>query len=229
MAQQTQTDIFRFLNRVDLYGPVYFGSSNDITGLANFYNSASKNATTFQAGNATAAVTYTFPTGAPAANGYQLVSTTGGILSWTNAIVGTATNDNAAAGNVGEYIESVNGSGTNATTSTHWNDVANIALTAGDWNVTMVCLGLSSGATWTSAEAGISTSTGDAFADRAAGSNSNLIQIASSSTAITGFPITVSEYRVSIASSTTYYFKQNWTFSAGTPAMRGRLSARRVR
>ncbi|TIW62978.1 MAG: hypothetical protein E5V48_02645 [Mesorhizobium sp.] len=49
---------------------------------------------------------------------------------------GTATNDNADAGNVGEYVESVvaSGSGVSLTTATA-KDMTTISLTAGDWDV----------------------------------------------------------------------------------------------
>lgn len=73
------------MNRCDLIGPVYLGSSLDQTGLLSFFNSSSLNATAFQAGNATAAITYTWPTAAPAGNNYILGATTAGVLSWINA------------------------------------------------------------------------------------------------------------------------------------------------
>lgn len=79
-------DVLRSLNQGYFIGPVDFGASLQTTGLINFYNSGSLLATSFQAGNATAAVTYTFPTAGPAGNGYLLNSTTAGVMSWSNSI-----------------------------------------------------------------------------------------------------------------------------------------------
>lgn len=55
----------------------------------------------------------------------------------TNDLVGTNTNDNATAGNIGEYISSTIavGSAVSLTTGTTAN-VTSISLTAGDWDVT---------------------------------------------------------------------------------------------
>ena len=52
-------------------------------------------------------------------------------------IVGTATNDSATAGNVGEYVSSaVTPAYPITLTSTQYADVTSISLTAGDWDVT---------------------------------------------------------------------------------------------
>jgi len=51
----------------------------------------------------------------------------------TGGIIGTTTNDNASAGNVGEYVASTVGS-TSITTTTQTN-ITTISLTAGDWDV----------------------------------------------------------------------------------------------
>lgn len=72
-------------NRVDFIGPVYFGSSGNQTGLVTFYSLSSYLATSFQAGNAAAAVAYVLPTAGPAGNNYLLGSSTSGVLSWINA------------------------------------------------------------------------------------------------------------------------------------------------
>jgi hypothetical protein len=56
--------------------------------------------------------------------------------STTSGVIGTTTNDNAAAGSVGEYISSTvgNGAGVSVTNSTN-KDITSISLTAGDWDV----------------------------------------------------------------------------------------------
>ena len=65
------------------------GVASTSTGKFSLYNASSANATSIQAGNASAAVTYTLPTAAPASNGYALTSTTAGVLSWTAVASGT--------------------------------------------------------------------------------------------------------------------------------------------
>jgi hypothetical protein len=65
------------------------------TGTLSFANSANANLTTLQAGAATAAVTYTLPTAAPATAGYMLTSTTTGGLSWVAPGTGAVTSFSA--------------------------------------------------------------------------------------------------------------------------------------
>jgi hypothetical protein len=65
------------------------GKTSTTTGKLAFANASSAFLTTLQAGNATAAVTYTLPTDAPASNGYALTSTTAGVLSWSAVPTGT--------------------------------------------------------------------------------------------------------------------------------------------
>lgn len=66
--------------------PAYFGQALDQTGQTFYFHSSSALATGFQAGNATAAVTYTFPTAGPATSGSFLAATTTGVMSWTASI-----------------------------------------------------------------------------------------------------------------------------------------------
>src|SRR5262249_26792035 len=74
--------------------------------------------------------------------GGPYLPTAGGTLSGnlgftgTNGIVGTATNNNAAAGNVGEYVAATVASGAAiALTTGNWSPVTSITLQPGDWDV----------------------------------------------------------------------------------------------
>jgi hypothetical protein len=78
-------NVARFLNKVFFVESVEFGLAQQKTGVLSFFNSSSALATSLQAGNATAAITYTLPTAGPAASGYVLSSTTTGVLSWVNS------------------------------------------------------------------------------------------------------------------------------------------------
>ncbi|HEY3876177.1 MAG TPA: hypothetical protein VGM92_11930 [Candidatus Kapabacteria bacterium] len=63
-------------------GTLTVGKTNSTTGTVQLANNSSANLTSFQAGNATASVTYTLPPSAPTTSGQVLSSTTSGVLSW---------------------------------------------------------------------------------------------------------------------------------------------------
>lgn len=74
------------------------GKASTTTGVLSFGNASSAYLTSFQAGNATAAVSYTLPTAAPASNGYVLSSTTTGTLSWVSNDAGLSVGSSAITG-----------------------------------------------------------------------------------------------------------------------------------
>jgi len=138
---------------------------------------------------------------------------------------GTTTNDNAAAGNVGQYIESVvvSGSAVAATSATQVN-VTSISLTAGDWDIEASITTIPAGGTTQSVLiGGISATTATlpavelrTYAQPAinAGTNCSI-----------SFPRT----RVSIASTTTYFLVADIFFAVSTLGVCGFINARRVR
>jgi hypothetical protein len=147
----------------------------------------------------------------------------------SSSLVGTTTNDSAAAGLVGQYIESI-ATDTVAVTSTNYGDLTSISLTAGDWDVSAVVYWDNTGATWTLAQFGISTTSGNSGTGLVAGQNFISNQWASSATTPTILTGSIAPYRMSLASTTTVYLKYRSTYSAGGPPhSQGRLSARRVR
>ena len=141
----------------------------------------------------------------------------------TTGIVGTTTNNNVQAGSVGEYIESVVASVSFTTSGGAGNNIASISLTAGDWDVSLNCIIDNNGATITTSQITISKYSGSDNTDRVYGSNWIYTYLTG---AIGG---AISPYRVSVSSSQTVYAKWAGTYSAGTPSMNCRLSARRVR
>lgn len=135
----------------------------------------------------------------------------------------TATNDNAAAGKVGEEVQSLIaiGSAVSLVTATG-NNVTSISLTAGDWDVEGNVNFSSSGATVTASVAGISLTSITPPTDGSEGYSGVL-----SATAIES--ATLPRKRVSIASTTTVYLTAKATFTAGTVTSFGAITARRAR
>lgn len=140
----------------------------------------------------------------------------------TNGIKGTTTNDNAASGNVGEYVSSFITSATNFQSTATWGDLTSISLTAGDWGVMGTVLATLNSATMAAFYSGISTTSGNVApaAGQYQASGAPSAAAPSSSTSFT---------RISVASTTTVYLKYYSDYSAGTPQAIGSISARRMR
>lgn len=148
------------------------------------------------------------------------VTNTGGTL-----IRGTTTNDNAATGFVGEYVESVVAV-TNFPTAGQYGDLTSISLTAGDWDVSAFISATANGSTFTDWYIGISTTSGNSATGLVVGSNfSNSF----GATAAYDSPQTIPGYRMSLSGTTTVYLKYRGGYSVATPKAAGRLSARRMR
>ena len=145
---------------------------------------------------------------------------TGGVI-----IQGTGTNNNAAAGSVGEFVSSVvaTGSAVSLTNNTAAN-VTSISLTAGDWdvwgNITFIIGGVCTLIVgWTS-----STSSTAPDASLTASERIN-----STGSALTGAGITVPYARYSLSSTTTVYLSAVASFSTSTVTVCGGIYARRAR
>lgn len=150
-------------------------------------------------------------------------------FSSTSGVIGTATNDSAAAGSVGEIISSViaAASATSLTTSTPKN-VTSIALTAGDWDVW--------GNVGFSGNAATTFTAGVGWINSASASvpDGSLYAQVIYSPAITVFTIgnvnfTVPGYRVSLSGSATYYLSVSAIFGVNSCSAYGGIYARRRR
>jgi hypothetical protein len=136
---------------------------------------------------------------------------------------GTTTNDNANAGNVGEYVSSTipPGSAVALATSTSAN-VTSISLTAGDWDVFgQVFINPAGGTNTTSFMASSSTTS-------ATLASPPDFVIAYSSTGV-GIGNPISTKRFSVNTTTTVFLVVFATFTGGTNAAYGTLAARRRR
>lgn len=149
-----------------------------------------------------------------------------GALSVTGGIVGTTAGGNATAGNVGEYVSAsvVVGSATALTTATP-KTVTSITLSAGDWDISAVG-SLTGASTGTVFDAAIGTTT-NSFTGTVLGDT----RCQSPTVSLTGADasMTIPAVRVSNSGSVTYYLVLAETFTIGSPAAYGRISARRLR
>ncbi len=143
------------------------------------------------------------------------------------AITGTNTNDDAAAGRVGEYIESVIASGSAVgLTSGASANVTSISLTAGDWDVSGNVIFL------TAAGTSVTQVQGSISSTSATSDVTSLQKIAMAAFvpgAVSGFACTPNTVRKSLASTTTIYLVANSVFTISTNSAYGVISARRVR
>lgn len=166
-------------------------------------------------------------------SGYDIRDT---VNAWTNLTCdpttgevirrGTNTNNNAAAGYIGEYIESNVNTATNAAATGTFGDLASISLTAGDWTVTGLIVWALNGATMSQTQLGISTTSGNSSTGLTKGTNfvDQLIP-----TSGTDSSACIPSYRISLSATTTVYLKYRATFTVGTPQAVGSIRARRER
>jgi len=145
-----------------------------------------------------------------------------------SGITGTTTNDNAAAGDVGEFVSTNVANGTIfLAASGAYGNVASISLTPGDWDVTGVAVLNANGASYSTGSWGVAVSSysGNTTTDHVLGVNQLYFNDYSGNDQAGPVPVV----RFSLASTTTLYLKATANYSSGSPYVYGRLSARRVR
>jgi hypothetical protein len=146
------------------------------------------------------------------------------------SFVGTPTNDNATAGDVGEIISSAVETGAAvALTNGVAANVTSISLTAGDWDVTGVVHLQGNAATTVSNAFASVSGTSATLSNTAANASqiwSNGNTIFAAATYVSVPPIT---RRVTIASTTTHYLVALAAFGVSTCAAFGYIQARRAR
>lgn len=150
--------------------------------------------------------------------------------SQTAGIIGTTTNNDAAAGSVGQLIETIVLVGSAvAMTSTTSVTIASVSLTAGDWDVW--------GEFWTSPASGTITTkvqaaislTNNTLPTAPATNTSLNILTGITSAGTESITIPVASCRQSLSGTTTIYLVANTTFSVSTMGGYGKISARRRR
>ncbi len=148
-------------------------------------------------------------------------------FSTTSGVIGTTTNNNAAAGSAGEYSSSIVASGSAVSlTSATTGNVTSLSLTAGDWdvwgNISFVPAGTT---TFTINVAWISTD--NSTVPDSSLYCSNIFPVGTTSTSNPG--IIAPMVRISLASTTTVYLNAVSVFAVSTMAACGGLFARRRR
>lgn len=147
-------------------------------------------------------------------------------------IVGTTTNNNAAAGSVGEYVQSSIAIGSQvALTSNTPALITSISLTAGDWDVTLQPIFIGAAITLTnyifasvSSTGALDTTTPGAFASIGYPTGGTAIYAST-----TGISLTLSPFRFSLSGTTTISAYAQSGFTTSTAGVYGLLRARRVR
>lgn len=168
----------------------------------------------------------------PATNTFPLV-TGSNVVTYTvtNQIPGTATNDAASAGNIGEYISStvLVGSAVSLTNGVEAN-ITSISLTAGDWDVSGNIAFVAAGTTVIASLSGwISSTSATAPTIPNNGAYARWAQ-ATTTTMPNGTPLlNVTPIRMSLASTTTIYLSTIAGFAISTLTAYGFIGARRRR
>lgn len=152
----------------------------------------------------------------------------------TPGLVGTSTNNNAAAGQVGEVVASSIASGAAVALTTGVTaNVTSISLTAGDWDVTaQVDHLLGATTSITQLNAGISLATGT-LAAQAGGSGLGTDPTSTESFAAmiptANISQAVGPVRISLSVTTTVYLVAQDAFTVSTASAFGTIRARRER
>ena len=146
----------------------------------------------------------------------------------TSGVIGTTTNNAAAAGSVGEYVSSTvaPGSAVTITTTVTSQDITTISLTAGDWLVSINGAAQSTGSVTVRIFFWIGTIAGNDATEATAGTMADFNYALPINATVPG---AVPSYRISLASTTTVRYKAWANFSGTQPTIQGRISATRVR
>ena len=210
--QNTTGNAATVTTNANLTGPISsLGNTTSIT-------SQTGTGTTFVMSNSPALVTPTL--GAASATSISFSSTAG--------IIGSTTNDSAASGSVGEFISSdIAIAHEVALITSTANDITNISLSAGDWDVWgAIVTDPAAGTTVTQVYGWISTMSATLPTAFEA-----ISMDGSQATVVGALPqfLQLTPMRVSLANTTTIYLSAQSNFTGSTHKVYGRIQARRVR
>lgn len=157
-----------------------------------------------------------------ASNNTGVTIATGGAVS----LKGTTTNDNASAGQVGEYLSASNSTGNVLTTATI-NNITSLSITAGDWDVTG-CVGflVASGSPISTLTLAAISTTNNGTGTIADGTRA---EATIGPAGANDTSLTLPTIRLSLSGTTTYYLNGQASFSGGNVTGVGSIFARRAR
>ncbi len=142
---------------------------------------------------------------------------------------GTATNDNASTGQIGETVSSTVGT-TSFPTSGQFGDATSISLTAGDWLVSVIGQAASTTDTVTDVNLGVSTTAGNDGTGLTTGDTFVRIGPTPASTGSVRGTGYIVPKRFSLSGTTTVYLKFSGTYTSTAPTFQGaRIQAVRIR
>lgn len=145
----------------------------------------------------------------------------------TGQIPGTATNDSAAAGKVGEYITNTlaQGSAISLTTNTA-TDITSVPLTAGDWNCWGQINFAANAATTVNFEIGAISAVSNTLPTNTDGFSQ--LQLAGATGINTNY-LAIAPMRFLLSGTTTIYLVAYGTFLVNTLSAYGKIACRRAR
>ena len=144
------------------------------------------------------------------------------------AVQGSNTNDSAASGFVGEFLQERVTVFTDVPGATgDWADADSISLTAGDWDVTGILSMQLNGGTITQMDLGISTTSGNSATGLQEGDN--FVESAALPAGAVHQSVSIPSFRMSLSGTTTVYLKVKAAYAVAAPQYVSRISARRVR
>ena len=159
-----------------------------------------------------------------------LYGITAATATFSTGILGTTTNDSVAAGYVGESTITFKSSYTNCPGNGAYGDYGSLTLGAGDWDISLSAAYYNNNATATGFRFGIGTVAGDNNTNVTSADTMCIRNFLAASTPVAGEDsCSIPAWRASIASPTTYFMKALCSYTVGTPQVKIRMSARRIR
>lgn len=154
----------------------------------------------------------------------------GGVTVFKGQFPGTTTNDNATAGNTGQYVESsvAVGAAISLTSATPAN-ITSISLTAGDWDITLNPVWGGTTTSVTGLRASISTTSNTEDSTTPGRFISHTLNSTSPFATFNAALGAAGPSRLSLAGTTTVYFVGRCDYSGGTCIGYGIIRARRMR
>lgn len=218
----------------DLSGTLQHASNTAITTQRDYvikartHSFASATGTITNAGTLVVDAAPTAGTNAIITNAYSIWAQAGKVR-FDGGISGVTDASSAGSGIVGETITATVSTYTNYTTTATYQAIGNIALTAGDWEITAFGTINGNTATITAASNAVFLVSTTSASATGATEGLNISYIPQQAILGTSKESTSFSFNVSINSTTTYYLNTQSTFTLGNPQFVGTIKARRLR